>query len=76
MYDTYEMLIAGGVTLVKDGDAWKHNGAIVPNPWDVVHSVIDEHDYFDVTAIRDNGTVDVIEYHAGYRHHVTHAVNR
>lgn len=72
----YVTLIAGNVTLVKDGDKWHCNGEIIDYPWDVVHDVIAGHDYFDVTAIRDNGTVDVIEYYAGYRHHVTRGVNR
>lgn len=72
----YVTLIAGNVTLVKDGDKWRCNGEIIDYPWDVVHDAIEGHDYFDVYGVTADHVVDCIEYHAGYRHHVTHAVNR
>lgn len=75
MYE-YVKLIAGDVTLVKDGDTWTHNGTPIEYPWDVVQEVIEGHDYFEVQAIRDNGTVDQFEYHAGYLYHITLAVNK
>lgn len=72
----YITIIAGNVTVIKTGDVWTRNGVTVANPWDVVQEVVMHHDYFDVFAIRDNGTVDCIEYYAGYRHHTTFGVNR
>ena len=75
MYDKYTMIIAGHVTLVRDGDTWTRSGEAV-NPWDVVQDVVMHHDYFDVLAICEDGTVDNIEYYAGYHHHTTFGVNR
>ena len=34
MYE-YDMIIAGDVTLVKDGDTWTCDGEPVAYPWDV-----------------------------------------
>ena len=75
MYE-YDTIIAGDVTLVKDGDTWTCDGEPVAYPWDVVQDAIEGHDYFEVQAIRADGVVDQFEYHAGYLYHITLAVNK
>ena len=48
MYE-YVKLIAGDVTLVKDGDTWTRNGTPIEYPWDVIQEVIEGHDFFDLS---------------------------